>query len=399
MQVFITFVASAGAFFNLYQLQSLFPQLNALFGVSEAQAGPLNMATLLSLALMALFSSALLGRISSYRLIYSAFLLMAVCNAALAMVSEQWQLLVVRLAQGILIPLILSTLLRSARNTCADKKATVISAYVTGTILGSVFSRFGSAWLVDSTGWQSGFMIAAALMLLVCLLVYSQKSLFHEGDSDSLSSAEGEQASRINIRHWHQLAGADQHRLKVLLVIGFCILFSQSSMFTAIGLRLAVEYQLSASESGLIYLTAALAVFFPAVALNLARLYGQCMALLLIICLSVSAVLFSMVESLPLIAVAIAAFSVSAYMAQALTNYLISDLPAAAVRYGNGLYLFFYYLGGCSGALLSAWLYSHYSWGYVVASVASFQMVTASYVARQALASREKGIMKDRSVP
>lgn len=386
MQALIIFIASAGAFFNLYQLQSLYPQLHQLFAVSEIQAGPLNMATLLSLALMALFSGILTSRIRGHTLICSAFLLMALCNLILSLVSEQWQLLSVRLFQGILIPLILSPLL-SAAGRQAETRSVRVAAYVMGTILGSVASRFGSAWLVDMLGWQSGFMFAAGAMILILAIIWQQAELFSDlPENASVAAAE----TSPRIRRWRQLNERTRFRLTTLLVIGFCILFSQSSLYTAVGLRLAGEFSLGASESGLIYLTAVFAVFFPPLALALARYSGQGISLLLVCFLSGLSVLLSLLSDLWLIALSVALFSVSAYMAQALANYMITELPAETIRYANGLYLFFYYMGGCCGALLSAFLYSHYGWSSVVLSIILVQHLTVLCGIRRAGLIRQK---------
>ena len=376
MQVLIIFITSSGAFFNLYQLQSLYPQLHLLFEVSGTQAGPLNMATLLSLALMALFSGSLTARIRGYTLICTAFLLMALANLALALVSEQWQLLAVRMFQGILIPLILSTLLRASGRGTAGKRSAVISAYVTGTIMGSVASRFGVAWLVDHLGWKSGFICSAAAMMIVLVIIRQHADLFRDEPASSSTVSSG---TETRISRWRELSDSTRFRLNTLLVIGFCILFSQSSLYTAIGLRLAGEFGLNASDSGLIYLTAVLAIFFPPLALSLARRFGQGVALLLVCCLSALSVLASLLSDLWLIALSVAAFSVTAYMAQSLANYMIADLPAGSIRYANGIYLFFYYTGGCCGALSSAFFYSHYGWPYVVLSIVSVQLLTVLY--------------------
>ncbi|WP_028303147.1 MFS transporter [Oceanospirillum maris] len=382
MQALIILIASAGAFFNLYQLQSLYPQLHLLFAVSEAQAGPLNMATLLSLALMALFSGALMGRIRGYTLICAAFLLMALANLALALVSEQWPLLAVRMFQGILIPLILSTLLRAS-----GKRPAVISAYVTGTILGSVASRFGTAWLVDHLGWQNGFICSAAAMMIVLIIIRQHEGLFRD-ESDTTAALPSNTTTRVS--GWHQLSESTRFRLKTLLGIGFCILFSQSSLYTAIGLRLAGEFGLSASDSGLIYLTAVLAIFFPPLALSLAYRFGRGTSLLLVCSLSALSVLASLLSDLWLIALSVAVFSVAAYMAQSLANYGIADLPAGSIRYANGIYLFFYYIGGCCGALSSAFIYSHYGWSYVVLSIISIQFLAVLYGIGRGVSEQKK---------
>ena len=85
----VLIIGSLGAFFNLYQLQALYPQLVDRFGTTLSEAGWLNMASLLGMMITAPITGAMTKHASPSRLLVLGFLALATLNASAAFSTSQ----------------------------------------------------------------------------------------------------------------------------------------------------------------------------------------------------------------------------------------------------------------------------------------------------------------------
>ncbi|MCP1327850.1 MFS transporter, partial [Halomonas sp. 707D4] len=253
---------STGAFFNLYQLQAVYPWLAARLEASLTQAGWLNMATLLGMMFAAPFASRWTRRLAPVNAILAGIGLLVVLNALLAASATLTGLWLVRLAQGVVLPCVLTAcvaLLAGAENE--RQRAQWVGLFVTGTIAGSTLSRFYPAWALDTLGWAGGFGSAAGLLGVVWLILLRQRRHTPEYAAS---------AAQPPFRALLKKALAET-RLRLAFIVGFSLLFTQSAIFTALGLKLAQPpFLQSAAQIGLVYLAS-----LPAIAAVLAspRLY------------------------------------------------------------------------------------------------------------------------------
>lgn len=77
-------LASTSTFFNLYQLQAIYPWLSIRYGAGLTEAGWLNMATLLGMMITAPFVSKITRKILPQHAIIAGVLTLALLNIIIA---------------------------------------------------------------------------------------------------------------------------------------------------------------------------------------------------------------------------------------------------------------------------------------------------------------------------
>ncbi|NDL70960.1 MFS transporter [Halomonas alkaliphila] len=365
-------IGSLGAFFNLYQLQALFPALVERFGTTATGAGWLTMASLLGMMITAPITGAVTKRANPSTLLIAGFLTLAAINASIAFTTRQDVLFAMRLGQGIVIP----SLLTATMNLVSQHPRRFVPLYVTGTIVGSTLSRFYPAWSVDAIGWKLGFLSSACLMVLaavaICLLpkaTLPRTTLLKTAGAGPTQCAERHQTPVTYIRR-----ALTDNTLLIAYLAGFALLFTQSAVFTALGLWLSQEpYHWDSQQIGTIYLACLPALFFVLTSSVLRRYLSEiAIAILLMALIWGSLWLISAMHmSIP---VGVALFAIGTYMFQTVTTQLLSSSRRVPAGVAAGIYLTCYYLGGAMGASLAAYAFAIWAWSGVVACIAITQV-------------------------
>ncbi|WP_252108167.1 MULTISPECIES: MFS transporter [unclassified Halomonas] len=347
-------IASTSAFFNLYQLQALYPWLAARFEATLTQAGWLNMATLLGMMLTAPFASRLTRRLPPTRAILVGLTVLIILNALLAVSASLATVWLVRLAQGVALPCVLTACVALLAGAQSERQRTVwVGYFVAGTVLGSTLSRFYPAWAVESLGWAGGFISAAGLLALAWLLITWQSR------RRALPVARPAAAPPFTVLLKASLA---EQKLTVAFCIGFTLLFTQSAVFTVLGLRLAeAPFHQSAAQIGLVYLMSLPAIIAVIASPRLYRNRREGPFFLPFIGLLWASLALAKPSYASILA-SVAGFSLSTYLLQTLTTRLVSKAERVPASFASGLYLCCYYAGGALGAVLAAACFSRWGW-------------------------------------
>ncbi|MAL97459.1 MAG: hypothetical protein CL583_03320 [Alteromonadaceae bacterium] len=363
-------IGSLGSFFNLYQLQALYPQLADRFGTTATEAGWLNMAALLGMMLTAPVTGAATKHANPKAVLVLGFLALAALHSVIAFTTSQPLLLALRIGQGIVIPFLLT----ATMNLVSTKPGSLVSLYVVGTIGGSTLSRLYPAWAADALGWEQAFTSSAALMVASAVAIgllpaYGQPE----------PAAQGEQRSSSFTYARRALADGS---LRVAYLAGFALLFTQSAVFTALGIRLAAApYSWNSSQIGMVYLACLPALFFVLSAGWLRRYVGEAaIAGSLIVLVWVGLGIVGGTGTSVIVGVAL--FAVGTYMFQTVTTSLLSRSRLVPAGVATGFYLSFYYLGGAMGASLGAYAFEAWDWGGVIGCVAVSQALVLCLVLR-----------------
>ncbi|MBR9925967.1 MAG: MFS transporter [Gammaproteobacteria bacterium] len=356
-------IGSLGAFFNLYQLQALFPALVERFGTTATGAGWLTMASLLGMMITAPLTGAVTRYANPLHLLVVGFVALAAINASMALTTSQDVLFVLRLGQGIVIPFLLT----AAMNLVSQRPSSFVPLYVTGTIVGSTLSRFYPAWSVGAMGWELGFLSSACLMVLSAVAIYR------------LAKATGVEPMQRTERHQTSVAytkrALTDSTLLIAYLVGFALLFTQSAVFTALGLWLAQEpYHWDSQQIGTIYLACLPALFCVLTASILRRYLSEVdIAISLIALIWASLWLISTTRLSIMLSVAL--FAIGTYLFQTVTTQLLSSTRRVPAGVAAGIYLSCYYLGGAMGASLAAYAFEIWAWKGVIACIAIAQAV------------------------
>jgi len=362
-------IGSFGSFFNLYQLQALFPHLEGRFGTTVVAAGWLNMAALLGMMLTAPIIGIITRKAHHSTVLFSGFLILAFFNALVAYSNNQCWLFAFRFGQGVVIPFILT----SAMSMASVRSASLVPIYVAGTVVGSTFSRAYPAWSVDAVGWEAGFLISACFMLLSALV------LLFVSNVDARNFRHTRENDKAAIKY---LVNAFlESKMLIAYTAGFSLLFTQSAIFTTLGLMLSeAPFFWSSGEIGYIYIACLPALFFVLISRFFRRLIREAMITVLLIFL-VWASLFIIGESVVSIFSGVLLFSIGTYVFQTVTGQLLSSSGTVPVRVATGVYLSFYYCGGAIGASLAAYAFSVWGWAGVLVCVAVIQALSVCLVA------------------
>lgn len=376
-------IGSLGAFFNLYQLQALFPPLVERFGTTATDAGWLNMASLLGMMIAAPIIGAATKHANPSTLLAAGFLALAVINAAIAFTTSQDVLFTLRLGQGIVIPFLLT----AAMNLVSRRPRSFVPLYVTGTIVGSTLSRFYPAWSVGAIGWELGFISIACLMVLSAVVIYLLPKALNAEPTQRMAQQQTaqQQTARQQIAQpqtplaYVKRAFSDS-TLLVAYLTGFALLFTQSAVFTALGLWLSqAPYYWDSQQIGTLYLACLPALFFVLTA-RLLRRYMSETAIAISLMVLIWASLWLISAAHMSIMAGVALFAIGTYMFQTVTTQLLSNSRSVPAGVATGIYLSCYYLGGAIGASLAAYAFAVWGWSGVIACIAITQAVIFSLV-------------------
>lgn len=362
MRIFIT-LASSSAFFNLYQTQAIYPWLATRYAVEISQAGWLSMASLFGMMLCAPFASKLTYKLPPRKTIIFGLYILITFNACIAISTTLETLFLIRFFQGIILPCILTsgmTIIGQAQ--CKERRTKWIGCYVTGTIMGSTLSRFYPAFAIDTMGWQWGFISCAGLLLLALLIMAHEK---HVNTITATTNNDDEKIFYLTqLRH-----ALSDKTLIMIYSIGFGILFTQSSVFTALGIALSYPpYSKTAGEIGLIYLACLPAIIAVITVPTMYTSKNETLLFIILLALLWGSMLL-MTKNYYLVIFSVLLFSIATYLLQALTTAMLSQVRKVPVNFASGVYLFFYYGGGALGAICSATLYSAGGWAGVTIAI------------------------------
>nr|BFD40995.1 MFS transporter [Pseudomonas sp. FFPRI_1] len=360
------FLCGCAAFLNLYATQGILQELAQSFQVSIREAGWSITVTTLAVAFTAPFVSRCTRRFDQRRVIVMAALLLAVPAVLAAYAASFAQLLVWRLVEGMLIPVVFATSVAYIGDRWSGGTVTeVTSLYVAGTVLGGFAGRFISGFMTEYVGWREAFVLLGGLSLLIGVAIHF------------LLPANPPLAVR---RATSGLSGLRELCRRPLLAaygVGFCVLFSQVATFTYAGLYLSqAPFDLGAAALGAIYSVFLLALVVIPIAGRLSKSRPQAELLVAAALLGVCGSALTLLASLWLIVLGLALSSTGVFLAQAAANSFTTATAGHNKAGAVGLYLTCYYLGGSFGAVVPALFWSHWGWPGCVALIVLFQVLS-----------------------
>ena len=164
----VLYAATVCGISSIYAPQPLLPILASAFGVSEATASLVTTATMLPLGLAPLAYGFFLDAVPAKPLIGASLALLACCTAGLCLAPDFGWFLSIRVAQGLLVPALLTSLMTYlATSASAASLRRVMAAYIAVTVFGGFFGRFFSGLSANALGWKVPFF-GLAVVLALC---------------------------------------------------------------------------------------------------------------------------------------------------------------------------------------------------------------------------------------
>lgn len=355
------------AFINVYSMQSVLPLLMRDFQASAVMAGGTVGATVLAIALVSPSIGMLSDAIGRKSMICCSLLALTVPTALIYFADTIHAVVALRFVQGLAIPGITVVLMAYIGEEFHGRSITrVMSAYVSGTVLGGFAGRFITGHLGDWLGWRSAFAILAALNLVGALAAF----LLLPPSRNFRASRDVRGALATFSRHLHN------PRLLAACSVGFCVLFSLVGCFTYVNVLLAGQpFGLSSGGLANVFAVYLLGVVVTPMGSRVIHRVGFKRSLLGALVLSAAGVLVTLIPALWCVVAGLALASSGIFLAQAAAISFIADNVSEGRSLASGLYNMCYYAGGAAGAWLCGWAYVYGGWPSTVLTVLIAQML------------------------
>ena len=366
-------LAGVCTFLEVYNTQPLLPFLQNVFHASEAQVSLTVSATTLGIALAAPIVGLLAESIGRRKVIVPALFGLTVPTFLAATAHTLRALLVWRFLQGLFVPGIIAVMITYIGEEWAGRGVgAMMSAYVSGTVLGGFLGRFLSAQVVTHLRWQDSFLLLGALNLLGAILVWRWLP----------PSATFKRAPGI----LHTVRHTGEHFLNWPLVTnfvtGFTVLFSLVGAFTSVNFYLAAPpLNLGPGALGNVFFVYLLGLIVTPISGRFLDRRGFLRTASVAVAMGITGLALTLIHSLWAIIPGLAVFSSGIFILQSAATVQTGRLAEKARSSATGLYVTFYYIGGSCGAALLAWMYSIAGWPSCVA-ILVFAMIGTLVFAR-----------------
>ena len=351
---FLIYSAAFSAFLAMYLPQPILPLLAEEFGVSASGAGLLISGLVLSIALMSVVTAPLSDRIGRKPVLAGCSLLLALPSLACALAPSYSFLLLMRFAQGAIVPGVLAiSVAYLSEAFSAERSPVLVGGYISATVLGGMMSRLLSGAVTDLLNWRWAFGLSSLLSLLVGLLLFALLPSSSNFRADThLGSAYRGMVQHLRNR---QLLGG--------YLVGFLLFFAFLGLFTYLPFQLAgPPYAFSPLYIGLIYIVYGAGALSSPLGGRLAKRLPFWQVLSLGLGLTLSANLLTLVPRTAVLVGALLLLCFGNFIVQSTATAFVARTAKHNRAGANALYLLFYYVGGSLGGYLPGLLWPLLGW-------------------------------------
>jgi predicted MFS family arabinose efflux permease len=249
--------------------------------------------------------------------------------------------------------------------------ALIMSFYVSGTALGGFLGRISAGILADYFNWRVSFLALGLASLVGAALVAAWLPHGHRRSVPAPASA-------ASLSFFKQVRTLFRNRrLVATFAVGFNVLFSLVGVFTWITFYLSASpFSLSITAlSSLFFVYLVGLVVTPAAGLLITRV-GLRAGIGGAIACSIVGVALTLVHSLPVVIVGLAALSSGVFIAQTAsqTHLRVAAPPGARVT-AAGIYFTCYYLGGTAAGVVPGAFWALGKWPACVGFIIFMQLI------------------------
>jgi MFS family permease len=360
-------LAGAAAFLNLYATQPLLPMLAARFHASAFEAGLTITAPTVAVAIFAPFVGRLADTIGLRRVIVGSAFLLALATALAATSASLTQLIAWRFVQGIVTPGVFASSVAYIHEVWpAERAGRATAAYMTGTIVGGFVGRASAGLIASHTDWHLAFVALAAGAFAIAVALW--RWLPFEG-------------ARHVPGTWMAPGASHLFRNRPLIAtcaIGFCVLFTNVTMFTYVTFYLAAPpYSLTTAALGWLFVVYLVGAVVTPLSGRWIDLYGHRAGITAAMTIGAAGALLTLVPSLWCIVAGLALSSTGVFVAQTTTSSYIGAVTENDRGLAVGLYSTCYYSGGSVGGAAPGAVWNAAGWPGCVALVVIVQCTGA----------------------
>jgi MFS transporter, YNFM family, putative membrane transport protein len=328
-------------------------------------------AATLGVAIAAPFFGALTERLPRKRVIVYSILGVSIPTLLAATSTSLAQLIFWRFLQGIMVPGIIAVVVTYIGEEWPPQRvALIMSFYVSGTALGGFIGRISAGILADHFSWRVSFVVLglASLIGTAAVAAWLPHGRRRTPHNPSITPTAFPRQVQQMFRN---------RRLVATFAVGFNVLFSLVGVFTWITFYLsAPPFSLSITALSSLFFVYLIGLVVTPFAGYLITRIGLRAGIGGAISFAIVGVLLTLVPSLPVVIVGLAALSSGVFIAQTAsqTHLRIASPPGARVT-AAGIYITCYYLGGTAAGVVPGAFWAFGKWPAVVAFIVLMQLI------------------------
>ena len=372
----IALVSTVIAFSTLYIPQPMLPLLAGRFGVTPGEAGLLMTVAMLPLAFAPVLYGYFLQAIPARLMLIAAFALLALNQLCFYWVDAFWQLVLLRLLQGLLLPAIFTALMTYCASTGPlPMVRRAMGYYIGATILGGFGGRLLGGVFASSFDWRTAFVVAGLMQLLPLLLM-----LKAESDADI-------NFARLDIRSISRVLREPNYRYMFLALAAVFFAFSGILNLAPFHLR-DIEPDASPLLISMLYLGYLVGVPVSFYSHALGRcLGGERSGLMLGLGVHATGLAMLLIAGFYGLVATMFLLAGGFFLIHALLSGLANHIASEHRGVVNGLYVSIYYLSGALGSWLPGYLYEGLAWQGMIFLFLGLLAVCAWSIGRLRLAA------------
>jgi YNFM family putative membrane transporter len=344
------------SFSVIYAPQPLLPVLMGEFGVDKSRAALLITVVFFFLSIAPIFYGWVLEAFSSKRLMRLSILALGITELFFFSAKSFSSLMLIRVAQGMLVPALLTSLMTYISTVSEDGQVQKMMAfYIAATILGGFLGRSVSGLISTYFGWRYSFLMLG-ISLLCCFFLLG-----------ALRQDTRMEVAKPSLRAMVDILGEGRFRSVYLII--FCVFLAFASLLNFLPFRLTeLGGRTSELKIGLMYSGYLMGIAVSLNSTRLTRLFGGEMKAVIAGLTVYAAMMLSFnAGSVPVIFVSMFIFCGGMFLVHSTASGYINKHAKNSKGLVNGLYVAFYYTGGTIGSYFPGFIYKRYGWGSFVA--------------------------------
>ncbi len=362
------FVTGFGTFINLYATQPLLPEFRQLFQASELLVTLTVTAPVLAVALIAPLAGLVADAVGRKRVIVASMLGLALPTALAATAANLGQFIAWRFLQGFFVPAIVAVAIAYISEESSHETAgSTMAIYVTGTVIGGFAGRFIVGLAATHWGWRTAFVVLGAITLAAALTIWRllPRSTRFVPQSNAATAF---QSMRMHLHNPQLLA---------TYAVGFNVPFCLVGAFTYVNFYLADKpFFLGPAALAFIFAVYLIGALITPVAGRIMDRIGHRRALMGAVGMSASGMLLTLIHYVPVIIAGLTLEASGVFACQSASSSHVGKAAGEARSSAAGLYVAFYYLGGCAGSVLPGFFWKQAGWVGCVAIILCMQLTT-----------------------
>jgi len=348
------FLAGVCTYLNMYCTQPLLPYLQRVYHASEIDVSMTVSATILAVALVAPFVGLMAESIGRKKVIVPCLYALTVPTMLVATSHTLKELIFWRFMQGVFVPGVVAVIMAYIGEEFAGAHVgRVMSAYVSGSVLGGFGGRYISGLIAFHFRWEHAFIVIGFINLAGAVVV--QHAL--PKPQHFVRAKDVHNSLREMLHHLHN------HRLLAVYGMAFAALFSLVGAFTYANFHLALPpYHLNSAQLGSVFFVYLLGVGITPMSGRFLDHYGMRRTAVMAFAFTTTGLLLTLMHPLPIIIAGLALFSSGVFIFQAVGTVQTGVVAGRARSSAAGLYVTFYYIGGSLGAIVTGWAWKADAW-------------------------------------